>query len=413
MNDINRLFQPYLLNYYTKQELGYRLPSDVKLEEFWPTLVQYRQARGEFLPFRDQQGQPFWFVLTPGLQKLLHQVDSRGRDSLYKIVQDEIQTELVQQALIEEAMFSSVIEGAFSTLARARELIVGGKRPRDTSDQMVANNARVMRYVLEQREAPCSTELMHSIQRLATEKTLENPQNAGRFREDLVYIYNTQGEMVYTAPPADTVPPSVQALVDWINRANERPFIHPILCASIIHTHFVYVHPYVDGNGRTARSLFYWYLLKHGYEFFRYFSISSIIQETRTRYYKTLRDIEDHEADHTYVLLYMTEAVVKAIDVVLQRITERWRRDLLFSAIQQRQISLNKRQTTFLKFLTVSKDKRGTIAKYQRDFRVVYETARRDLAVLENAGILIKRNERRQFIYTLNPAFLTHISGAS
>ena len=411
MNQENELFQQFLLNYYTREEIGYRVPAEVKLDDFWPALVRFRQAKGELLPFRDQQGQPFWFVLTPELQKMLHQVDFRGRDSLYKIVQDEIQAELVQEALIEEALFSSVIEGAFSTLARARELIVEGKRPRDASDQMVANNARVMRFVLERRDAPCSIELMHEVQRLVTEKTLEDPRNAGRFREDLVYIYNAQGEAVYTAPPADTVLPSMQALADWINRAEGRPFIHPILSASILHTYFVYVHPYMDGNGRTARSLFYWYLLKQGYEFFRYFSISSIIQETRARYYKALKDMEDHGADLTYVLLYMTEAVVKAIEVVLQRITERWRRDLLFSAIRQRQISLNKRHTTFLRSLTVSKDKRGTIARYQRDFQVVYETARRDLGFLESAGILAKRKEGRRFVYLLNPTFLTQGSG--
>lgn len=411
MSSQNELFEHYVVNYYTKPEVGYRLPPEVKLEAFWPALVQYRQARGSILPFRDQHGDPFWFVLTPELQKLLHQVDSRGRDSLYKVVQDEIQTELVEQALIEEALFSSIIEGAFSTLARARELIVGGKRPRDTSDQMIANNARVMRYVLEQRGAPCSIELMHALHRLVTEKTLEYPEQAGRFRDDLVYIYNTQGEVIYTAPPAETVQPSMEVLIDWVNRVDERPFIHPILAAAIIHTYFVYVHPYVDGNGRIARSLFYWYLLKHGYEFFRYFSISSIIQETRVRYYQVLKAMEDHQADLTYVLLYLTESVVKAIGVVLQRITERWRRDLLFAAIRQRQITLNPRQTACLKSLAVSKEKRGTIAKYQRDFRVVYETARRDLQRLERAGILAKRKLGRQFVYTLNPPFLTQPSG--
>jgi len=323
------------------------------------------------------------------------------------VVKEEIRAELTEQALVEEAMFSSVIEGAFSTIARARELIVEGKPPKDTSDQMVANNGRVMRYVLEQREAPCSIELMHAIQRMVTEKTLEREADAGRFRDGPIFVVNQRRETIYEAPPADTVPSSMGALIQWINEEEQQPFIHPILRAAIVHTHLVSVHPYVDGNGRTARALFYWYLLKHRYEFFRYFSISSIIQEARQRYYKALKDMEDHEADVTYVLLYMAESVVRAIEVILQRITERYRRDLLFATIRGRSLILNDRQARFLKSLAVSKENRGTIAKYQKDFKVVYETARRDLARLESLGVLRRGKQVRQFIYTLNPAFLT------
>ncbi|HEX9780914.1 MAG TPA: Fic family protein [bacterium] len=396
-----------MVNYYNREEVGYRLPPEATLDQFWTKLVQFRQAKAEFLPFKAQGDTPFWFVLTPKLQEWLHQVDSRGKDSLYSVVKEEIQAELTEQALIEEAMFSSVIEGAFSTIARARELIVEGKPPRDTSDQMVANNGRVMRYVLEQRKAPCSVELMHAIQRMVTEKTLERDADAGRFRDGPIFVVNQRRETIYTAPPADTVPSSMETLIRWINAGETQPFIHPILRAAIIHTYLVYVHPYVDGNGRTARALFYWYLLKHRYEFFRYFSISSIIQETRQRYYKVLKDMEDHEADMTYVLLYMAESVVRAIDVILQRITERYGRDLVFANVRERHIVLNERQTRFLKFLAVSREKRGTIAKYQKDFKVVYETARRDLAQLEAFGILTKGKQGHQFIYTLNPAFLT------
>ena len=404
---MNELNTAYLINYYNREEVGYRLPPDLKLDIFWPDLVRFRQTKAEFLPFNDQVGKPFWFVLTPKLQEFLHQVDSRGKDSLYSVVKDEIQAELTEQALVEEAMFSSAIEGAFSTIARARELILEGKPPRDTSDQMVANNGRVMRYVLEQREAPCSIELMHAIQRMVTEKTLDDAADAGRFREGPIFVVNQQRETIYAAPPAQTVPPSMEALVRWINESDGQPFIHPILRAAIVHTYLVYVHPYADGNGRTARALFYWYLLKHRYEFFRYFSISSIIQETRQRYYKVLKDMEDQEADATYVLLYLAESVVRAIDVILQRITERYRRDILFGTVRERGMVLNDRQARFLRYLTVSREKRGTIAKYQRDFKVVYETARRDLSQLETLGILSQGKHSRQFIYTLNPAFLT------
>ncbi len=394
------------MNYYNKEEVGYRIPPDITLEAFWLELVKFRQAKAEFLPFKDQADKPFWFVLTPKLQESLHQVDSRGKDSLYSVVKEEIQAELTEEALVEEAMFSSVIEGAFSTIARARELIVGGEAPRDTSDQMVANNGRVMRHVLEQREAPCSLELMHTIHRMVTEKTLDNEADTGRFRDGPIFVVNQRRETIYAAPPADTVPSSMDALIQWINAGEQQSFIHPILRAAIIHTYLVYVHPYVDGNGRTARAMFYWYLLKHRYEFFRYFSISSIIQETRQRYYKVLKDMEDHEADVTYVLLYMAESVVRAIEVILQRITERYRRDILFANIRERHLLLNDRQARFLRYLTISKEQRGLIAKYQRDCKVVYETERRDLAQLEALGILTKGKRGRQFVYTLNPGFL-------
>jgi len=77
------------------------------------------------------------------------------------------------------------------------------------------------------------------------------------------------------------------------------------------------------------------------------------------------------------------------------------------SNVRERNIVLNERQTRFLRYLAVSREKRGTIAKYQKDFKVVYETARRDLAQLETLGILVKGKQGRQFMYTLNPAFLT------
>src|SRR3989338_5563941 len=234
---MNELLNTYLINYHAKQEIGFRLPPEIKLEEFWPQLVMFRQAKAEFLPFKDQAGKPFWFVLTPKLQEYLHQVDSRGKDSLYSVVKEEIQAELTEQALVEEAMFSSVIEGAFSTIARARELIVEGKTPRDTSDQMVLNNGRVMRYVLEQREAPCSIALMHAIQRLVTDKTLEDVTTAGRFRDGPIFVVNQRRETIYAAPPADTVPSSMGALIQWINEGEQQPFIPPILRAAIIHTY--------------------------------------------------------------------------------------------------------------------------------------------------------------------------------
>lgn len=394
-------------DYLSKEEIGYRIPNDIALEELWQRVIKFRKQKSEILPFNDQSNQNFWYLLTPALQREIYEIDSSGKDSLYRVVKKEIEHELIKDSLIEEALYSSVIEGAFSTMKRLRELVEKEKEPVDINDQMVLNNYHAMQFILQEKHKELSVDFILQLHKIITEKTLfEDEAYAGRFRDDMVYVKDKRRDIViYTPPPVEEVSPAINKLVEWVNEKNDARFIHPIIKASFIHFYFVYIHPFFDGNGRTARALFYYFLIKNGYEFFKYFSISMVVQKTKIQYYKAIKDAQDCNADLTYFLLYMATTILESIHLVTERIVSHYQRDFAFLRLKEKGIFLNERQERFLRRFLV-KDKRAISIKAYKDwFKVVYETARRDLEDLAAKGIILKSKHRRQFVYSPNYEF--------
>jgi Fic family protein len=394
-------------NYLSKEEISYRLPNNLALGEFWQEVVKFRKQKSEILPFNDQTGQNFRYLLTPVLQKEIYEIDSSGKDSLYRVVKKEIENELIKDSLIEEALYSSVIEGAFSTMKRLRELVEKERKPVDINDQMVLNNYYAMQFILQEKHKELSVDFILKLHKIVTEKTLfEDEAHAGRFRDDTVYVKDKRRDIViYTPPSAGQIEPAMKQLIEWVNEKNDAHFIHPLIKASFIHFYFVYIHPFFDGNGRTARALFYYFMIKNGYEFFKYFSISVVVQKTKIQYYKAIKDTEDCNADITYFLLYMAKTILESIHLVTERIAQHYQRDFVFIRLKERGVLLSVRQEKFLKRFLVSDKRAITIKAYKDWFKVVYETARRDLEDLTAKGILLKSKHRRQFMYSPNYEF--------
>jgi len=393
--------------YLGKKDIGFRIPNDLSLNETWQDILNFRKQRSLSFSFEDQSQHAFWYLLTPALQKKIYEIDSNGKDSLYSMVKKDIEHELVRDSLIEESLYSSVIEGAFSTIKRLRELVEEKKKPRDINDQMVLNNHKAMQFIFEAKHEKLSIPFILKLHKLVTDKTLdvEDQEFTGRFRNGPVYIKDKRDRVIYTPPPAKTVPGSMEKLVDWVNEEEEAAFIHPIIKASFIHFYLVYVHPFFDGNGRTARALFYYYLIKHGYDFFKYFSISVVVQKTKAQYYKAIKDVEDYEADLTYFLLYMADTIGESIEQVKNRIIHRYHRDLVFGRLKEKGIFINSRQEKFLRKFLIRDVAVMTIQDYQKIHSVVYETARRDLEDLVERGILLKSKHRRKFFFRPNYDF--------
>lgn len=408
MNTIDELINKFSFEkYLSGNEIGFRIPNTISLEETWKKVQDQRKKRAEYMPFEDQGKNRFWYVLLPQLQKNLHEIDSFGRDSIYSLVRQDIEMEMIKESLMEEAVFSSAIEGAFSTVKRLREMVDQKQPPRDINDQMVLNNYRAMQFILQEKHRDLTIDFILELQKIVTQDTLDQDDAAysGQFRNDWVYIKDKRDHIIYTPPPADQVLPAMEKMVGWVNQKNEAGFIHPIVKASFVHLYFVHIHPFFDGNGRTARALFYFDLIKNEYEFFKYFSISVAVQKAKGKYYQAIRNSEIHEGDFTYFLLYMAETILESIHLVKARIAHHYQKEFVVDRLNRAGVLLNDRQQKFVKKFFVMDQRVITIKKYQDWFKVVYETARRDLDDLRQKRVLVKGKQGKAYVYRPNNEF--------
>jgi Fic family protein len=113
--------------------------------------------------------------------------------------------------------------------------------------------------------------------------------------------------------PAEELPERLEALCRR-QRRNPKVFIHTVLRAITLHFWLVYDHPFSNGNGRTARALFYWAMLHQDYWLFEFISISSVIHKARRQYERSFLLSESDDNDLTYFLLAQVKVILQAID---------------------------------------------------------------------------------------------------
>jgi Fic family protein len=141
--------------------------------------------------------------------------------------------------------------------------------PKDNSERMILNNYLTMREIEQWKNQKLTPELIFEIHRKITENTLDDSTAAGRLRraDELVEVVDEQTEEVlHVPPPACTLEKRMQAMCDFANQSDDSsPFVHPVIRGVILHFWLAYDHPFKDGNGRTARALFYWLMLNRGF----------------------------------------------------------------------------------------------------------------------------------------------------
>lgn len=383
------LIARFMESYLPRQEIIRRLPVSVSIRQFWPELERERRRHSQELPLPDQSGKPFWFVLTGGIEKQCDAIAELARRDI-AFTGPEFDA-LFQDAVMDEAVYSSVIEGAFTSREQAADFIRQNKQPRNKSEQMVKNNYDALTYVLEHLEDEINEETILQIARIVTRSGAE-VQVTG-YRDGAVYVTGREG-VVYTPPQADAVPEMMRLLVEFIQKSE----LHPLLKACIAHFYFVYVHPFGDGNGRTARALSYMTLLQAGYDFFRYFSISGVVAEERGKYYRSMRNVEDSDGDMTYF--------IDAYSGMLARTVEKMEHHLKYHVLARQKLkaleqngTLNERQLKGAKWLLEGSNSSVTVEAWRRKYKVVTETARRDLLALCDAGLLSRELDGRKAVF--------------
>lgn len=377
------------LGYYAA---GHR-PEGLTTELWWLGIKLARRGMSRTVPLLDKAGAPFHLALVDPLPELLRRIDMQAGGTIampFPVANPETKREYLIRSRIEEAFTSSQLEGAATTRQRAKEMIRKGQRPSSRGERMVLNNYRAMEHILALRDASLTPEVVLDLHRIVAEETLDDPSAAGRLRrgdEDITVADATGTVTYHVPPPARELEARLQALCVFANGGPpEGPFLHPAIRAMIVHFWLAYDHPFVDGNGRTARALFYWVMLRSGYWLFEYVSISNMILKSPARYGRAFLETETDENDLTYFLLFHAEVIDRALDSLHDYLgrkagemkeVEQWIRS---------DGRLNHRQRSALAAAFQDPDATMTVESHARTHGVVLQTARTDLLGLVKRG---------------------------
>lgn len=386
--------------YLNKTDILYRIKTGLNINEVWKEVQDYRKKNSIKLSLLDQEGENLFIVLTEELKKMIVYIDDVANKNLYESASPEMKSQIVLEALIDEAYQSSVIEGAHTTKKKTKKMIEEKLKPKDKSEKMVLNNFYALQYVMENRNEPITESTILDIYNIVTDGTLDSDEKTEKYRTDQNEVLNQLNEVIYTPPLANNVQEMMNSLLSFLHSDNEE--IHPILKAMIFHYYFVYIHPFHDGNGRTARALTYMYLLQKDYTFFKYFSISSMIVEARSSYYKSIKDSEDSESDTTYFALAYSKIIMDSIIKVSGDFIRQFSKEIIFNKINERGLKLNKRQEKAVNFMlrySKSIDVNTYISKINK---VSQETGRKDLNDLVEFDLVTKeKTKSNKFEYSI------------
>lgn len=389
-------------------------PKGLSLDEWWTRIKFARGAISQPVPLRDVGGQPFVLATPDVLQRQLHEADRdlSGRMEIpSQLTTPGVRDRYQMSALIEEAITSSQLEGAATTRRVAKEMLRSGRQPRTHDERMISNNFAAMDFVRGLRADAMTPELVLQIHSIVTDGTLDDPTACGRLRtsaesQDGWGVWSPDGTLVHTPPPADQLEGRLAGFCAFANDdggANDTgatPFLHPIVRSILLHFWIGYDHPFVDGNGRTARALFYWSMLHHGYWLAEYLSVSHILHRAPVRYGESYLLTETDENDTTYFVLYQMDVLLRSIANLLEYVRDK------AAAVHQtqqliKQSALNHRQVALLSHALANHDTEYSVTRHANSHRVTRQTARTDLLELAGLGLLEETHRGRAFVFTV------------
>ncbi len=372
--------------YYYWDKVKYLAPKDVDKEVLWQAVKFQRNMSMQVVRFGNYS---FRFSLSSKMQQLLHEFDLNigGNLGSYGTISSRERNSYLISSIMEEAIASSQMEGASTTRKIAKDMLRKEMKPQNRSQQMIVNNYNTIRDLVETKGETFSISRLLEIHKSISEKTLDDSDFEGRFRTDNnIYVVNgITGDVAHTPPDFQEIESLMKDMCDFANN-NTDTFIHPIVKGIILHFVLAWTHPFVDGNGRTARSIFYWYMLKNGYWLTEFLSISRIIYKSKSKYEKAYVYCENDDMDLTYFINYNLDAMRMAYNELRQYLSRK------IDERNQRLISdsnnLNIRQRHILEILRTNPNSVFTTNEISNRFGVTVKTARADLQGLVELGYL-------------------------
>lgn len=390
-------------------EIRFREPPEgMSVEDWWFAIKFARRREYHPLPLADTGGHPFIYMMPDKAWERVHKVDQRlgGRITLgEEVANPSTRDRYLVNSLIEEAITSSQLEGATTSKQVAKDMIKSGRSPRDKSERMILNNYHAMNFIRENRNEQLTPAFVLELHRMVTDGTLERPEMAGRAQlpgEDRIKVLDrATGDILHEPPPADQLPERLKKMCEFANGEKLETFLHPVVRAIIVHFWLAYDHPFDDGNGRTARALFYWSMLSQGYWLAEFLTISSILTKAPVQYARLFLYTETDDNDLTYFIMYQLQVIMRAINGLegyLQRkMAEVKRTEKLIKQLG----TLNHRQTALLNHALRHPDHPYTVKSHSLSHNIAIQTARTDLESLVERGLLEKQKVGKG--YTFHP----------
>jgi Fic family protein len=388
-------------------------PEPLTLEEWWLGIKLSRQAASIGLPMKDKHGRPFRFAAVDVVQQMLMQVDRDASGRIQageQVTNPQTRDTYLLKGLMEEAITSSQLEGASTTREVAKEMIQQGRRPQTHGERMIYNNFQALQFIRRMGSSLLTSSMVFELHRILTEGTLEDPAAAGRFRRDDedICVMDEQNTVLHMPPRASEVPERMAAMCEFANARNDGSrFIHPVVRAIALHFWLAYDHPFVDGNGRTARALFYWSMASQEYSLCEFISISRILKKAPARYARSFLYTETDENDLTYFVLSQLRVIRRAIDDLFAFLETKQRelRETQAIVAKSRLLrdQLNFRQLALVRHAMKNPGFLYTIESHRNSHNVSYATGRSDLLKLVELGVLERRAGPKRLMLFASP----------
>ncbi|KLE05023.1 Fic family protein [Aliarcobacter butzleri] len=400
-------------NYYNLNEISYRksliLESNCDFDKIVSIINEYRKKQKNII--YEYNEKKFYFVETQELQNRIDKIKDFWKSTEY-FVQEKFSLELLKETLIFEGYYSSTIEGAHSTMKRARTLAKGHEEPKNKDEMMVLNNFKALMDLRKENQL-LNHDLIKNLHKITTDKTLEFENDSGEYRTEPNEIVDSMQKVIFT-PPAniDTMKKMLDELLIFLESDDLKKPIDNIYKSIAFHFIFAYIHPFIDGNGRTVRILFTYLLKYYGYDMFYYISLSEIIYRKKAKdYYKAFIDVERSDLyekdnfDMTYFFYYMTDVMIKGLDILKNRINTHMRADIINHIVKEKEIDLTPRQKKIVKFLS-NKDTSfmQTSEDLAKRFDISVRTVQKDLKLLIDFELVkrVKVPNQKKYYFRLN-----------
>ena len=382
-------------------------PGALTPEEWWAGIKFARDSASESMPLLDKEGKPFGLVYAAPVRQGLHEIDQRfGTTDASSDVQSMVDAHgrnyLLANSLMEEAIRSSQLEGASTTRAKAKDMIRERRRPVDKSETMILNNFQAMEGIEELAEEELTRDTVFELHRILVQGTLEDPEKAGVFREPednvVVELLHTV-DTAHVPPDAGELPERMERLLAFANGHTPDDWLHPVLRAVVLHFMIGYDHPFVDGNGRVARALFYWAMIRHGYPLTKFLSISRVLREAPAQYARAYLYTETDGSDLTYFVDHQIQVILRSVDALARYVDQKVSATRELEAALRASPELNHRQLRLLGHALRHPGFEYTVRSHQTSHRVVNNTARADLTDLAEKRLLVQAKRGREHVF--------------